>query len=103
MSPTGKTLLVDGGPPGAGTTKIIPTLDALGIATIDFTVLTHYHIDHDGGLTEVFNAGRVAGGIAYDNGDSGGVIPPNLTGSTGLAYAAYKNAVTAGGATSASS
>ena len=38
VSPTGKTLLVDGGPPGAGTTKIIPTLDALGIATIDDTV-----------------------------------------------------------------
>ena len=60
VSPTGKTLLVDGGPPGAGTAKIIPTLDALGIATIDYTVLTHYHIDHDGGLTEVLNTGRVA-------------------------------------------
>src|SRR4029077_6645740 len=47
VSPTGKTLLVDGGPPGAGTAKILPTLDGLGIATIDYTVLTHYHIDHD--------------------------------------------------------
>jgi beta-lactamase superfamily II metal-dependent hydrolase len=101
VSPTGKTLLVDGGPPGAGTTKIIPTLNTLGIATIDFTVLTHYHIDHDGGLTEVFNAGRVAGGIAYDNGDGAGVVPPSLSGSTGQAYTAYKNAVTAGGATRA--
>jgi beta-lactamase superfamily II metal-dependent hydrolase len=101
VSPTGKTLLVDGGPPGAGTTKIIPTLDALGIAAIDYTVLTHYHIDHDSGLTEVLNAGRVAGGIAYDNGDATGVIPPSLSGSTGQAYTSYKNAVTAGGATRA--
>ena len=96
VSPTGKTLLVDGGPPGAGTTKIIPTLDALGIATIDYTVLTHYHIDHDGGLTEIIAAGRV-GGIAYDNGDAAGVIPPSLTGSTGRAYTAYKNAIAAAG------
>jgi beta-lactamase superfamily II metal-dependent hydrolase len=101
VSPTGKTLLVDGGPPGAGAGKVIPTLDALGIATIDYTVLTHYHIDHDGGLAEVLNAGRVSGGIAYDNGDAAGVIPPSLSGSTGVAYTAYKNAVAAGGATRA--
>ena len=99
VSPTGKTLLVDGGPPGAGTTRLVPLLASLGISTIDYTVLTHYHIDHDSGLTEVFNAGKVAGGIAYDNGDAPGVIPPSLTGSTGVAYTAYKNAVIAGGAT----
>ena len=46
VSPAGKTLLVDGGPPGGGT-KIGALLDTLGIATIDYTVLTHYHIDHD--------------------------------------------------------
>ncbi len=96
VSPTGTTLLVDGGPPGAGTTKIIPTLDALGIAAVDYTVLTHYHIDHDAGLTEIIAAGRV-GGIAYDNGDAPGVIPPSLTGSTGRAYTAYKNAIAAAG------
>src|SRR5262249_44639566 len=101
VSPTGKTLLVDGGPPGAGNTKIVPLLNTLGIATLDFTVLSHYHIDHDGGLTEVFNAGRVTGGTAFDNGDAAGVIPPSLTGSTGQAYTAYKNAVIAGGATRA--
>ena len=70
VSPTGKTLLVDGGPPGGGA-KIGALLDTLGIATIDYTVLTHYHIDHDSGLIELLNAGRVAG-IAYDNGDGAG-------------------------------
>ena len=67
---TGKvtSLLVDGGPPGGGTTKIIPLLDALGIAKIDYTVVTHYHIDHISGITELLTAGRV-GAVAYDNGD----------------------------------
>src|SRR5262245_43523468 len=74
VSPTGKTLLVDGGPPGGGT-KIASLLDALGIATVDVTVLTHYHMDHDGGLIELLNAGRVAG-IAYDNGGGADVQPP---------------------------
>src|SRR5258705_6922034 len=62
VSPTGKTLLVDGGPPGSGS-KISGLLDTLGIAAIDYTVVTHYHIDHMGGMIEVLNAGRVAGGV----------------------------------------
>src|SRR5882762_1167322 len=77
VSPTGKTLLVDGGPPGSGT-KIAGLLDALGIAAIDFTVITHYHIDHMGGMIEVLNAGRVAG-VAYDNGDGADVQPPGTS------------------------
>src|SRR3954452_9694916 len=50
VSPTGKTLLVDGGPPGGGT-KIGALLTTLNVATIDFTVITHYHIDHVSGVT----------------------------------------------------
>ena len=38
VSPTGKTLLVDGGPTGQGNAKIVPLLDTLGITTIDYTV-----------------------------------------------------------------
>src|SRR3954463_2107629 len=60
VSPTGKTLLVDGGPTGQGNAKVVPLLNTLGISTVDFTVLTHYHIDHDDGLLEVINAGKVA-------------------------------------------
>ncbi len=86
VSPTGKTMLVDGGPPGGGT-KIGNLLTTLGIPTIDYTVLTHYHIDHDSGLTELLNAGRVAG-LAFDNGDGPLVAPPN-PGSTRTAYLNY--------------
>src|SRR3954454_983539 len=77
VSPTGKTLLVDGGPPGSGA-KISSLLTTLGIATIDYTVITHYHIDHMGGLIEVLNAGKVAG-IAYYDGDGADVQPPGTS------------------------
>jgi beta-lactamase superfamily II metal-dependent hydrolase len=95
VSPAGKTLLVDGGPPGGGT-KIGALLDTLGIATIDYTVLTHYHIDHDSGLMELLNAGRVAG-IAYDNGDDPAVQPPGTSTSSASTRGTYLNYVTATG------
>ena len=74
VSPTGKTLLVDGGAGGGGT-KVAALLNTLGITTIDFTVVTHYHIDHISGITELLNAGRVAG-TAFDNGDDAAVSRP---------------------------
>ncbi|MEO8379001.1 MAG: DUF5689 domain-containing protein [Acidobacteriota bacterium] len=94
VSPTGKTLLIDGGPPGQGNAKVIPLLNTLGIATIDYTIVTHYHVDHDAGITEVINAGRVAG-TAYDVGDDPNVVPPVPSNTTGAAYTAYKNAIAA--------
>jgi beta-lactamase superfamily II metal-dependent hydrolase len=94
---TGKvtSLLVDGGPPSGGTAKIIPLLDTLGIAKIDYTVVTHYHIDHISGITELLNAGRV-GTVAYDNGDAPELTPP-AAGGTRNAYLAYIAAATAAG------
>jgi beta-lactamase superfamily II metal-dependent hydrolase len=94
---TGKvtSLLVDGGPPGGGTDKIIPLLDTLGIAKVDYTVVTHYHIDHISGITELLTAGRV-GAIAFDNGDAPELTPPNA-GGTRNAYLAYIAAATAAG------
>jgi beta-lactamase superfamily II metal-dependent hydrolase len=99
VSPTGKTLLVDGGPPGSGV-KIGHLLAELGITTIDYTVLTHYHIDHMGGLIEVLNGGRVAG-VAFDNGDGADVAPPGTSTSpisTRGTYLNYVAATTLGGA-----
>ncbi|HEV7427102.1 MAG TPA: lamin tail domain-containing protein, partial [Thermoanaerobaculia bacterium] len=97
VSPTGKTLLVDGGPTGQGTAKVVPLLNTLGIATVDFTVLTHYHIDHDDGLTETINAGKVAG-TSYDNGDTAPLAPPNA-GGTKNAYLNYTAALASHSAT----
>ena len=117
VSPTGKTLLVDGGPPGSGA-KITSLLTTLGIpqidykamsvratALLDYTVLTHYHIDHMGGLIELMNAGRVKsaadGGMAYDNGDAPEVQPPGTSTSptsTRGTYSSYVAAVGSAGA-----
>ena len=91
VSPAGKTLLVDGGPPGSGA-KITSLLATLGITTIDYTVLTHYHIDHMGGLIEVLNAGKIAG-IAYDNGDGADVQPPGTSTSSSSTRGTYLNYV----------
>jgi beta-lactamase superfamily II metal-dependent hydrolase len=93
VSPTGKSLLVDGGPTGQGTQKVVPLLTSLGITRLDYSVLTHYHIDHDDGLTETINAGKGPLSAAYDNGDTTPLAPPN-TGSTKTAYQNYVNALT---------
>lgn len=98
VSPTGKTLLVDGGPPGAGL-KITNLLDAKGISQIDYTVVTHYHIDHMGGMIEVLNAGRVknaaSGGMAFDNGDAPEVQPPGTSTSPTSTRGTYLNYIAA--------
>jgi beta-lactamase superfamily II metal-dependent hydrolase len=97
VSPTGKTLLVDGGPPGSGV-KISNLMATLGIGTIDYTVLTHYHIDHMGGLIELLNAGRVAG-TAFDNGDDAAVQPPGTSTSPSSTRGTYLTYVAATGRT----
>ncbi len=91
VSPVGETLLMDGGPGGGGT-KIGALLTALGIGTIDYTVVSHYHIDHISGITELINAGRV-NGIAYDVGDGAAVEPP-VAGGTRTAFLNYRTAAT---------
>src|SRR4051812_34741674 len=95
VSPTGKTLLVDGGPPGSGA-KIIALLNTLGLSHIDNTVITHYHIDHMGGMIEVLNAGMVSG-VAYDNGDGADVQPPGTSTSSNSTRGTYLNYVAATG------
>jgi competence protein ComEC len=46
-TPAGQTILIDGGPPGAG----LPTiLKSAGVSTIELLVVTHPDADHIGGL-----------------------------------------------------
>src|SRR6185503_5812857 len=61
VSPTGKTVLVDGGPPEAGG-HVADRLKALVKGPIDLVILSHPHRDHLGGLAD---AVRAVGAKAY--------------------------------------
>ncbi|MCP3144056.1 ComEC/Rec2 family competence protein [Pyxidicoccus xibeiensis] len=55
VSPTGKTVLIDGGPPEARE-RLARRLRELVKEPLDLVILTHPHLDHLGGLTEAVRA-----------------------------------------------
>ncbi len=57
LMPSGKTLLIDAGPPGAGRDFLIPLLENLGISALDAMIISHYDLDHLGGVPDLL-AGR---------------------------------------------
>lgn len=54
-SPTGKRVLIDGGPPPAGP-QLVQKLQRRGVQSLDMILLTHPHLDHLGGLEQVVRA-----------------------------------------------
>ena len=51
VSPTGESMLTDTGNPGdRDVDRIMAVLNDAGVKQIDYMVLTHYHVDHVGGL-----------------------------------------------------
>jgi beta-lactamase superfamily II metal-dependent hydrolase len=51
ISPTGQSLLEDTGNPGdRDVPRIMAAINDAGLKQIDFLLLTHYHVDHVGGL-----------------------------------------------------
>jgi beta-lactamase superfamily II metal-dependent hydrolase len=54
VTPTGETLLIDAGNPGGrDTDRIQEVMAAAGVTKIDYLLLTHYHVDHVGGVQEL--------------------------------------------------
>ena len=53
IGPSGKTLLIDGGPSGSGAVTILPLLASLEITRLNWIIATHYDADHIGGIPEV--------------------------------------------------
>jgi beta-lactamase superfamily II metal-dependent hydrolase len=63
VAPSGKTVLVDAGPPGAGK-KVVEALKRDGVDHVDLFVATNAHADHVGGAGEVFKSVNV-GQVVY--------------------------------------
>ncbi|NVJ22658.1 MULTISPECIES: ComEC/Rec2 family competence protein [Myxococcus] len=55
ISPTGKTVLIDGGPPEARE-RLAARLRTLVTGPLDLAILTHPHLDHLGGFTDALRA-----------------------------------------------
>ncbi|WP_224244119.1 ComEC/Rec2 family competence protein [Hyalangium gracile] len=55
VSPTGKTVLIDGGPPEAGE-HLAARLRQLVQAPLDLVILTHPHLDHLGSMKDAIGA-----------------------------------------------
>jgi beta-lactamase superfamily II metal-dependent hydrolase len=54
VSPSGQSLLIDAGWPGTrDADRIMAVVKQAGITQIDYFVLTHYHVDHAGGVPEL--------------------------------------------------
>jgi len=71
VSPSGESLLVDTGFPGFGgrdADRIVSAAKLAGVKQIDFLVITHYHLDHVGGVPQL--AARIPIRTYVDHGPS---------------------------------
>ncbi|EPX63120.1 hypothetical protein D187_006530 [Cystobacter fuscus DSM 2262] len=57
VSPTGKTVLIDAGPPEADE-RLVPRVRELVQGPLDLVILTHPHLDHLGGMVRVLQTVR---------------------------------------------
>ncbi len=56
VTPAGESMLVDAGWPskwGPGANRIVAAAKAAGLGRIDYMLMTHYHLDHVGGIPEL--------------------------------------------------
>lgn len=71
VSPSGQSMLVDTGWPGFNgrdADRIASAAKAAGVQQIDYLVITHYHQDHVGGVTQL--ADRMKIGTFIDHGEN---------------------------------
>ena len=71
VTPRGKSLLIDTGWPDSNdrdADRIMAAAKLAGIHQLDFVLLTHYHMDHAGGITQL--AGRIPIRTVIDHGEN---------------------------------
>jgi len=56
ISPTGGSIMFDGGKNGTGYSTVIPYIHSLGLYGLDYIIASHYHEDHIGGIDEVVSS-----------------------------------------------
>ncbi|HZK29321.1 MAG TPA: DNA internalization-related competence protein ComEC/Rec2 [Clostridia bacterium] len=59
ISPSGYTILIDGGDKGHGYKTVIPAARMYAVTSIDLAILTHGHSDHASGIGELLEVGLV--------------------------------------------
>lgn len=65
VTPAGESVLVDAGRPGQDAGRILKAIREAGLQRLDAVVVTHYHIDHFGGVAEIAKAIPI--GTIYEN------------------------------------
>ncbi len=71
VTPSGQSMLIDAGWPGnqgRDSDRIIAAAKRHGLTKIDFMLVTHYHLDHIGGVPEL--AAKFPVGMMIDHGDN---------------------------------
>jgi len=89
VSPTGQSLLIDTGWPGfdyRDADRIVAALKLAGVTEINYVIITHFHRDHVGGVTQLVD--RIKVGMFIDHG-------PNMEDSdvTREDYATYQKVI----------
>lgn len=75
-APDGQVHVMDAGPDGKGTASMLPVINSLQPTGYGYTVLSHFHQDHVGGLDELLLARPFQ--VALDRGDvNRGTTPTN--------------------------
>jgi competence protein ComEC len=89
ITPAGKSLLIDtgwSGNNGRDADRIATTAKSAGLTKIDYVLITHYHVDHVGGVPQLLQ--RIPVGVFFDHGENR-ELTPQVTGD----YNNYKQAL----------